>query len=892
MDNKELALRIYNDFHANAPEKIIKHFGKISPVSLEHLESQLNSKYYADIWIEELNSIGSGNPQERAKLLADLKAYSDSISIAPLVQEDYLAIYVPEKDETIMAYFGTGDNLMSEDIEAGYNAYLEYYTYKGNVSLEDFYSKEGDWDDGAIDGGEYMYDADNSPEHIRELMPELVAYHYNTETPLDFEIIGSVDEDRPTPTPAYDQNLAEAERVRQLLISKGWAEDIVITPISKDEMQNISTGLASKQEFGYQYFRMKGTNNIYDSKGEVAFFDIPTTNMQTERSTSMDLQKVKDKWLTKFQSLEPYDYFDYKKISAISSSINYGFSREDLMALASLHREGKAQKIIFDLLEDCNFHTENSWLEQGLYDKFGLDPLPEPEKTFDEKTVEEKTQAIIDEDRPEAQPVPEVSEEPEKKTSLQRVQESRQEIAQKIVEQMKSGELTWRKGWDKLSSHNGVTGKDYHGINAIRLMFERIKRDLQDPRFMTFKQAKEQGYNIQKGAKGIQLERWIWEKQVPKLDEQGNPVLDENGKEVKETKKLTTPQVVLFTVFNGQDIVGLPPYQGHEHDKNSVEQKMIDDLKASSRCPINEQQGDRCFYRPSTDEIVLPPLSAFETQKDYLATLLHEMGHSTAHPDALNRPLSAIRFGTPEYAREELRAELSSVFSQVSLGVDLSDADVRNHSAYLQNWSQVVEGMASLVESDYKELFKAINDADRISNYIVKNYEQQVELGVTPEITPEVSNEVSVMSTHEEPEVAKAVMPEVVPEVTPEQTPVDANTPKAECIFDKEGVTAIKEGDNLIVENHSDREVMLRPKDSLGDLLLKPDDKILYDAEYSQAFIELFFSEQAQEGLTILVGDDIPSIEEQLGLTDDTPIPKKVNDPSMDFFNFMTEGLA
>ena len=53
---------------------------------------------------------------------------------------------------------------------------------------------------------------------------------------------------------------------------------------------------------------------------------------------------------------------------------------------------------------------------------------------------------------------------------------------------------------------------------------------------MTFKQAKEQGYNIQKGAKGIQLERWIWEKQVPKLDEQGNPVLDENGKVIHISK--------------------------------------------------------------------------------------------------------------------------------------------------------------------------------------------------------------------------------------------------------------------------------------------------------------------------------------------------------------------
>ena len=75
--------------------------------------------------------------------------------------------------------------------------------------------------------------------------------------------------------------------------------------------------------------------------------------------------------------------------------------------------------------------------------------------------------------------------------------------------------------------------------------------------------------------------------------------------------------------------------------------------------------GDKAFYNPSCDRITLPEMNKFETEYDYMATLLHEAGHATGHISRLNRDMTGV-FGSPEYAKEELRAEIALMFWKTS----------------------------------------------------------------------------------------------------------------------------------------------------------------------------------------------------------------------------------
>lgn len=296
------------------------------------------------------------------------------------------------------------------------------------------------------------------------------------------------------------------------------------------------------------------------------------------------------------------------------------------------------------------------------------------------------------------------------------VMNSRKELVERMVEMMKQGDMPWRRDWQKLTPVNGKTNKSYHGINMLRLYMDSIQNNYEDPRFMTYKQAEELGFSIKKGAKSVLLEKWIFEKEVTVLDDNGKPLLDSNGNEIKESVELSRPIINYFRVFNAKDIEGIEPFRKNEYQKEANTEKLIDDMIMSSRCEVEERKQDRAYYNIKFDKIVLPLRESFVSSEAFLATLLHEQSHSTGHESCLNRSMANV-FGSEEYAKEELRAELGSLFTQIELGIDLTNIDIDNHSAYLQSWIHALE-------NDYNELFKAVNDAEKISNVLVGNYEK------------------------------------------------------------------------------------------------------------------------------------------------------------------------
>lgn len=125
---------------------------------------------------------------------------------------------------------------------------------------------------------------------------------------------------------------------------------------------------------------------------------------------------------------------------------------------------------------------------------------------------------------------------------------------------------------------------------------------------------------------------------------------------------------------------------------------------------------------PAKDMIAVPPRESFASNEAFLVTLLHEMGHSTGHPNALGRDLGGT-FGSKSYAFEELIAEFSSMFSASDLGLsgdlDPESDHFKQHVAYLQSWQ-------SALEDDPDLLFRAASAAEKATESVIGCYEQHV----------------------------------------------------------------------------------------------------------------------------------------------------------------------
>ena len=119
----------------------------------------------------------------------------------------------------------------------------------------------------------------------------------------------------------------------------------------------------------------------------------------------------------------------------------------------------------------------------------------------------------------------------------------------------------------------------------------------------------------------------------------------------------------------------------------------------------------RAYYNPVNDEIHLPRRESFADLPEYYSTALHEIGHSTGAEKRLNREMTADK-SSQEYALEELRAEIASMFLEQDLGVTISDKHIQNNSAYIGAWK-------SQIKENPNALFKAIADAERITKFVM-----------------------------------------------------------------------------------------------------------------------------------------------------------------------------
>lgn len=325
-----------------------------------------------------------------------------------------------------------------------------------------------------------------------------------------------------------------------------------------------------------------------------------------------------------------------------------------------------------------------------------------------------------------------------------KVTEEREAFVKKVVEDIRAGKPPfWDSGNYGKPQRNliaDMAGKDvkYHGINDMILTYISEKRGYTDNRWATFKQIqslqkegvpfKDQPH-LKKGAKGVPIEYWQFTAMATEKDPKTGkekPIMKPNpetGKEEPLMKELSRPLVRRYIVFNASQIENVPPahpFTIDEKDRNDAMEAMLKNSEAS----IHYDQSNANYYNSRKDEIHVMKREDFKSLGDFYATCAHEIAHSTGAKSRLDRPgiTQGARFGSETYAKEELRAEMASLFLSQEYGIQPDKTHYDNHIAYLESWADVLE-------KDPNELFRAASDAAKITDYmkshmIEKDHEQ------------------------------------------------------------------------------------------------------------------------------------------------------------------------
>lgn len=314
------------------------------------------------------------------------------------------------------------------------------------------------------------------------------------------------------------------------------------------------------------------------------------------------------------------------------------------------------------------------------------------------------------------------------------------QVASQLIELLEKGVAPWQIPWQPGQaggmSFNPVSQKRFKGVNALVLYAAEQKGGYLDSRWMTFKQAQSVGAQVRKGEKATTVQYWKFYDERELKDSEGLTIRDSRGEPVIEKILLERPQVFFSAVFNAQQIDGLT-----EQQKRPVwiDLEQAEQLLAASKANIIHTNNKGAFYRKKNDTITLPNKERFSEVASYYATALHELGHWTGHETRLNRDLSHP-FGSVGYAREELRAEISSMMLANDLGIG---HDPSNHASYVQSWIK-------LLKDDPLEIFRAASDAEQIQQHLRKLVsqqeiiEEQSQANVKPQI---VRNEFTDLAT-------------------------------------------------------------------------------------------------------------------------------------------------
>jgi antirestriction protein ArdC len=283
-----------------------------------------------------------------------------------------------------------------------------------------------------------------------------------------------------------------------------------------------------------------------------------------------------------------------------------------------------------------------------------------------------------------------------------------QEVTDRIIAALEAGTPPWRRPWDPDKAggpampRNASTGQRYRGINVLTLGMSPLAFESGDPRWATYKQAEERGWQVRKGERGT---TGFFFKRLELRDDRN----DGPGPEGDDDAVRRIPLLRAFALFHASQIEDIPPYVPPTVEEAPWRAPKAAEIILAGSGAVVRFGGEKAFYSPATDHIQMPPEEAFATAQGFCGTLVHELGHWTGAASRLGRDLRN-RFGSHDYAREELRAEIGQMMVCAELGI--GDCDFTNNAAYVASWLEKLR-------SDRKEIFRAAADAQRIADYLL-----------------------------------------------------------------------------------------------------------------------------------------------------------------------------
>ncbi len=264
-----------------------------------------------------------------------------------------------------------------------------------------------------------------------------------------------------------------------------------------------------------------------------------------------------------------------------------------------------------------------------------------------------------------------------------------QAVTDRILKMLDGGTVPWRHpirnaggGWPK----NLESGRPYRGVNVFLLASTSWAKGYDSAYWMTFKQAQAQGGHVRRGEKSSMVVFW---KQLETTDRQTG-----------EPKKV--PLLRYYNVFNAAQVDGVPAPDAVPGDWDLP----IEPIAEAERIVVGyeggpriEHGGNQAYYRPAEDLVRIPEPGRFLSREFYYATKFHELAHSTGHSSRLDRGLDThlAPFGSTDYSREELVAEMGAAFLCAVAGI--SPPTIEQSAAYIAGWRKKLSAEPKLIVS-------------------------------------------------------------------------------------------------------------------------------------------------------------------------------------------------
>lgn len=298
----------------------------------------------------------------------------------------------------------------------------------------------------------------------------------------------------------------------------------------------------------------------------------------------------------------------------------------------------------------------------------------------------------------------------------------KQQLAERFIHCLDDKKEEWSKNW-KIGNGacNGISNRKYAGLNRFLLTFYSQEEKYEGNRFYTFNQIKEKGYHLENAkGKGIPIIYPMFnyfkdgaadysDRKLVGVSKKSEMI--RSGEATESNFKWAYASVkYVFSEDLVKEIEKDP--QQHIYSNDEKFEFLKGFMKETGVELYQSKINVRCYYDINKHRIVLPPDNHFFNKEALLSTLAHEIAHSTSK--GLEREVTG-EFGSEEYAKEELRAEIASAYICAELGIDTS-MNENNNVAYIQSWS-------TATKDNYKYLEDAVKDADKICNYVIEKGE-------------------------------------------------------------------------------------------------------------------------------------------------------------------------